>query len=484
MDVLRPSVGRIASPNHGALVPDGTGESEEGVMYIVHVDSDPEAHELVRRARERIAQRADFIAVDTLRSALCVLASTRVACVVTELGLRDASGLEVLRRLQRAQPGVPIVVLSAAAPELHAARGLGVREWVAKGDADPSMVAVAIGTALGRGLLETSLETAAVAEGPEVARFGGFDFIATTAPMRHVLRLIESAAESDVPVLLEGETGTGKEILARALHARSRRQGPVVVQNCGAVAEQLLESELFGHVRGAFTGAERDRPGLFVEAGAGTVFLDEIGEASPSVQARLLRVLQHHEVKPVGADRAQRVGARIVAATNRPLIDEVRTGSFRADLYYRLAVFPIHVPALRERAADIPRLVRHFLTRLMAEERREGLVLAPEALQVLTDYHWPGNVRELEHEMHRLVLTVPPKTRIMPDHLAPRIRHHGAVPGDEPLDDVLARVEIALIRDRLERFPTKADAARSLGITREGLYAKLRRLGMWGSSPA
>jgi DNA-binding NtrC family response regulator len=454
-------------------------------MYIVHVDADPAAHDLVRGARERVARRADFIAVDTLRSALCVLASTRVACVVTELRLRDAEGLEVLRRLQGAQPGVPVVVLSAAAPEAHGVQGLGVREWIAKAEADPAALAVAIRTALGRGLLETSLDADVVADGPEVARFGGFDFIATTAPMRHVLRLIESAAESDVPVLLEGETGTGKEILARALHARSpRRQAPIVVQNCGAVAEQLLESELFGHVRGAFTGAERDRPGLFVEAGAGTVFLDEIGEASPTVQARLLRVLQHHEVKPVGADRAQRVAARIVAATNRPLIDEVRTGRFRADLYYRLAVFPIHVPPLRQRVADVPRLVRHFLTRLMSEERREGLALSPEAVRVLAQYHWPGNVRELEHEVHRLVLTLPPRTRIGPEHLATRIRHHGAAPADEPLDDVLARVETALIRDRLDRFPTKADAARSLGITREGLYAKLRRLGMWGSTPA
>jgi len=454
-------------------------------MYIVHVDDDPAAHELVRRARERIAQRADFIAVDTLRSALCVLSSARVACVVTEIHLRDASGLEILQRIQVAQPGVPVVVLSATAPAIHGAHGLDVREWLSKQEAEPGALSVAIVTALGRGLLATSIDADVVADGPEVARFGGFDFIACTAPMRRVLRLIESAAESDVPVLLEGETGTGKEILARALHARSpRRAAAIVVQNCGAVAEQLLESELFGHVRGAFTGAERDRPGLFIEAGAGTVFLDEIGEASPNVQARLLRVLQHREVKPVGADRAQRVAARIVAATNRPLIDEVRAGRFRADLYYRLAVFPIHVPPLRQRAADVVRLVRHFLTRLMAEERREGLTISGEALHMLAGYYWPGNVRELEHEVHRLVLTVAPNTRILPEQLATRIRHHGAVLLDEPLDDMLARVEIALIRDRLDRFPTKADAARSLGITREGLYAKLRRLGMWGSSPA
>jgi Nif-specific regulatory protein len=286
-------------------------------------------------------------------------------------------------------------------------------------------------------------------------------------------------------VLLEGETGTGKEILARALHARSvRRQAPMVTQNCGAVAEQLLESELFGHVRGAFTGAERDRAGLFLEAGSGTVFLDEIGEASPTVQARLLRVLQHREVKPVGSDRAQRVGARIVAATNRTLAEEVRSRRFRADLYYRLAVFPIPVPPLRQRVTDIPRLARHFLDRFGMLERREGLGFSRDALHLFAAYHWPGNVRELEHEVHRLVLTIGRDVVILPDHLAPRIRHHAAVPVNEPLDDMLARVEIALIRERLDRFPTKADAARSLGITREGLYAKLRRLGIWSPSPS
>jgi len=455
-------------------------------MYIMHVDADPAASELVQRARARIAQHADVIAVDTLRSALCVLSSTRVACIVTELQLRDASGLDVVRQLLSAQPGVPLVVLSATVLDAQAAHALGIRERVPKPDAEVGMLAIAIGTALGRSLLAMPAPDGdLVAEGPDVERFGGFDFIASTAPMRRVLRLIESAAESDVPVLLEGETGTGKEILARALHARSpRANAAIVAQNCGAVAEQLLESELFGHLRGAFTGADRDRPGLFVEAGAGTVFLDEIGESSPSVQARLLRVLQHREVKPVGADRAQRVTARIVAATNRPLFDEVRAGRFRADLYYRLAVFPIHVPPLRTRAADVPRLARYFLERLMTEERREGIAFSTDALQVLAAYQWPGNVRELEHEVHRLVLTLPARTRIVPEHLAARIRQHVAGPVDEPLDDMLARVEIALIRDRLDRFPTKADAARSLGITREGLYAKLRRLGLWDPSPA
>jgi transcriptional regulator with PAS, ATPase and Fis domain len=261
------------------------------------------------------------------------------------------------------------------------------------------------------------------------------------------------------------------------VHARSRRRhDPFLVQNCSAIAEAVLESELFGHVRGAFTGAERDRPGLFLEAGEGTVFLDEVGEAPPSVQARLLRVLQHGEVKPVGSDRVQRVAARIVAATNRPLLASVRTGGFRADLYYRLSAFPVHVPPLRRRTADVPRLVEHFLAHWQREEGKTGLTVSPEALMLLGRHTWPGNVRELEHEVRRWALTLPSGTRVRPEHLGSAIRQRGDAA--EPLEELLARVERTLIQQRLDRYATKADAARSLGITREALYQKLRRLGL------
>src|SRR5437016_13008574 len=309
--------------------------------------------------------------------------------------------------------------------------------------------------------------------GPDAAAF-----VATTANMRAVLGLVERAALSTVPVLLEGETGTGKELLACAIHRRGPRpQAPLLVQNCAALAEGLLESELFGHVRGAFTGAERDRHGLFEEAGQGTVFLDEIGEAPPAVQAKLLRVLQHEEVKAVGADRARRVRARIVAATNRSLEAEVAAGRFRLDLYHRLAVFPIRVPPLRHRTADLPALAAHFLARCEERERRAMGGFDGAALRALQAYPWPGNVRELANEVHRLVLSVGSGQRIRRHHLAARIRDADpALPG-EPLARILPRVELALIRQRLQQEPTKSAAARSLGITREALYAKLRRLG-------
>jgi len=304
-------------------------------------------------------------------------------------------------------------------------------------------------------------------------------FVATTSGMRAVLDLALRAARSRVPVLVEGETGTGKEVVARAVHQRSaERDAPFLVQNCAAIAESLLESELFGHLRGAFTGASRDRAGLFLEAGRGTVFLDEIAEAPPSVQARLLRVLQHDEVKAVGADRTRPVHARIIAASNRSLEDEVRAGRFRRDLYYRLAVFPIRIPPLRHRTADVPVLAQHFLRSAETREARTTGGFDADAVERLQTYPWPGNVRELENEVHRLVLSVRPGDRIRRHDLARRIRDTDAAPCGEPLARILARVELALIRERLARTATKSAAARSLGITREALYAKMRRLGM------
>jgi transcriptional regulator with GAF, ATPase, and Fis domain len=304
-------------------------------------------------------------------------------------------------------------------------------------------------------------------------------FVVATPAMHAVLALVARAAGSAVPVLIEGETGTGTELVARAVHDRGPRRGaPFLIQNCAALPETLLESELFGHVRGAFTGADRDRRGLFEEAEDGTVFLDEIGDAPPAVQAKLLRVLQSGETKPLGADRVRQVRARVVAATNRALEDEVAAGRFRADLYYRLAVFPLRLPPLRHRAPDVAPLAAHFLARHETQERRETGGFDADALRLLCAYPWPGNVRELENEIHRLVLSVPRGARIRPRHLARRIRDVPHEMPDVPLDRLLARVELAIIRQRLAEKATKRAAAASLGITREALYAKMRRLGL------
>ena len=449
-------------------------------LHILQVEDDQAGGALVRQALRRTEAGVRVTTAARLRSAIEALQNPGIRCVVTGLHLPDAEGVRIVGALRSARRDLPVIVVTGAGSEelAVAALKMGAADYVSTRSPALEHLPALVREALGRSVL-AGVEEAA--EGRCVAgeAADGRPFVATTPNMHAVLGLVERAARSSVPVLIEGETGTGKELLARAIHQRGpRRDAPFLVQNCAAISESLLESELFGHVRGAFTGADRDRRGLFEEAGAGTVFLDEIGEAPAAVQAKLLRVLQHEEVKAVGADRARRVRARIVAASNRPLEDETRAGRFRVDLYYRLAVFPIRVPPLRHHTPDVPVLVRHFLRRFEAHEQRETGGFDPDALRALQVYDWPGHVRQLENEVHRLVLSVAAGQRIRRHHLARPIRDADPAGRGEPLARSLARVEIALIRQRLQQTPTKSAAARSLGITREALYAKMRRLGM------
>jgi len=454
------------------------GLSALTTFRVLLVDPDPDAAARLRQVLAGVDGDVRVTSAARLVSALTAIRQRDVACVVTELLLPDRQGMDVVRELRAARPQLPLIVFTAAGSEDTAvsAMKLGAADYIAKHPVSATQLAVAVRAAIGRAVM-TALDGSAGGEAPAAEPpLPGPDWVAATTGMRYALLLAQRAAQSRVPVLIEGETGTGKELLARAIHRNGpRRESRFVVQNCGALAEGLLESELFGHVRGAFTGAERDRQGLFAEAADGSVLLDEIGEAPPSVQVKLLRVLQQGEVKSVGADRTHVARARIIAATNRSLASEVEAGRFRRDLYYRLAVFPIHVPPLRHRAAEIPLLATRFLARFEREERRQTAGFAPEALDALSRYAWPGNVRELEHEVHRLVLTVANDQRIRPHHLAPAIR--ACTTPMVPLAPLLARVELALILQRMDALPTKAAAARSLGITREALYGKLRRLG-------
>jgi Nif-specific regulatory protein len=309
--------------------------------------------------------------------------------------------------------------------------------------------------------------------------------VARSAAMAHALALVERARTSQATVLLTGETGTGKEVLARAVHTGSHRAARAFVAvNCAAFPDALLESELFGHTRGSFTGADRDKKGLFEQANGGVLFLDEVGETSPSLQAKLLRVLQEREVRRVGGAQARRVDVRLIAATNRDLRKEVAKGSFREDLYYRLAVFPIAVPPLRSRREDILPLAEHFLAQHGENEGTPGCRLAPEAARLLATHTWPGNVRELENEMQRCLALVEAGELITPDLLSDRIagitEPVGAVTREgETLREALERVEGWLIRRSLDAHGgRRAATARRLGITREGLYKKMKRLGI------
>jgi transcriptional regulator with GAF, ATPase, and Fis domain len=321
----------------------------------------------------------------------------------------------------------------------------------------------------------------------EKRRGGGKDvtIIGHSEPMMNVMRHLEKVVDTRVTVLIEGETGTGKELIAAAVHYRSRRRDRLfVAQNCAAIAESLLESELFGHKKGAFTGANDDKKGLFEIADGGTLFLDEVNSTSLSLQSKLLRALQEGEIRPVGATSAKHVDVRIVAATNRDLEQAVKQGGFREDLYYRLKVFPIRLPPLRERREDIPALAAHFLSRYADELRKPVGGFSQQALELMMSYDWPGNVRELQNEVQRVVIQLDPGSFATPDLLSPHIKKALGVVGRASvqkgtLREMMDSVEKYLLLEMLnEHGQNKTSAAKALGITREGLHKKLRQHGM------
>lgn len=303
--------------------------------------------------------------------------------------------------------------------------------------------------------------------------------------MQQVFAQLDRVIDTRATVCIEGETGTGKELIASAIHYRSsRRDKMFVAQNCAAMPENLLESELFGHKRGAFTSADSDKKGLFEIADGGTLFLDEMGEMPLALQSKLLRVLQEGTIRPVGATAEKQVDVRILCATNRDLTAEVEKGRFRQDLFYRLMVFPIRLPPLRERREDIPALAKHFLTRYTEEYRVHIPGFAPEALDALTSHTWPGNIRELENEIQRLVIQAEPGCDIQVSDLSPRLRKiEGTLakvaPKKGTLKEMMDQVERWLITEALrEHGGNKTRTAATLGITREGLHKKLDKLGL------
>jgi len=294
--------------------------------------------------------------------------------------------------------------------------------------------------------------------------------------MQSIYKLIEDIAPTDTTVLIQGESGTGKELVANAIHQNSLRQhNGFVVINCSAYPATLLESELFGHEKGAFTGAVRQKIGRFEQAHGGTVFLDEIGETPPSAQIKLLRVLQTHKFERVGGEQTLTVDVRFLAATNKNLLQEVKDGNFREDLYYRLNVIPIHLPALKKRRNDIPLLARHFLRRFAAEQGKDIQEFSPQAMRLLLDYSWPGNVRELENSIeHALVLAHGKQIEI--SDFPSAIQHHKSDSREVEIQGTIMENEAKLLKDALEDCDwNKKQAARRLGISRNTLYRKLKK---------
>jgi transcriptional regulator with GAF, ATPase, and Fis domain len=327
--------------------------------------------------------------------------------------------------------------------------------------------------------------------GRERSRTGEHRIVGDSQRLAQALALLDKVVDTRITVLIEGETGTGKELFASAIHYRSQRRDKLfVAQNCAAFPENLLESELFGHKRGAFTGATEDKKGLFEVADGGTLFLDEVGEMPLSLQAKLLRVLQEGEVRPLGSSATRKVNVRIVAATNRNLEQEVAAGRFREDLYYRLKVFPLRVPSLRERREDIPLLAAHFLERYTREFGRSAAGFTEGALQRLRAYDWPGNVRELENEVQRAVIQADGESLIGPELLSSRVFGEEG-PASAPAADSAPAVAGETLRETMDRYEkqlliqalaahgnNKTSAAKTLGITREGLHKKLKAFGL------
>jgi two-component system response regulator HupR/HoxA len=423
--------------------------------------------------------------------ALAVLAREEVAVIVTDQRMPGMTGVELLCRSQAVAPEALRIVLTAYTDVdslMEAVNAGHIYYFLAK-PWEPKELALVVRRAAERYALlqdvvrlRDELELAYNTLRREVAadrvRPPSLDtLIGAATGLRDVVALARKVMGGDTTVLLLGETGTGKELIARLLHEGSpRRARPFVAQNCGALSESLLESELFGHVRGAFTGATGDRKGLFEEADEGTVFLDEVGEMSPATQLRLLRVLQEGEIRRVGAAASRKVDVRVIAATNADLEAEVDAGRFRKDLYYRLSVFPILLPPLRERLQDIPALAEHFLRVYRERARRAIPGFTTDALRCLRAYPFPGNVRELENEVERAVALADDGEPIGVEHLSERIRQGTAAAATPPtLVEAIERLKRRMIEDALRECGSKTRAAERLGLSRQSLQQMLRR---------
>ncbi len=348
------------------------------------------------------AEGYDVVTAGDAPTALACL-ETPVDVVLCDVRMPGMDGLELLPELIRRLPGAPVLLMSAYGSGDLAVEALerGAFDYLAK-PFQPAEVMLAIRKARER---ERLRRNNALLQRDVSRAVGERPIVAASPAMIDLLELLERAAEYKATVLLTGESGTGKEVLARAIHAQSgRRHQAFVAVNCGAIPEALLESELFGHARGAFTGADRARRGLFVEADGGTLFLDEIGELPPSLQVKLLRVLQEEEVRPIGESKSLRVDVRVIAATSRDLEREVASGRFREDLFYRLDVFRVRVPPLRERREDVPLLIDHFIARFRETLGRPVRTIADDALDRMLEHSWPGNVRELENVIERAMI--------------------------------------------------------------------------------
>jgi len=401
--------------------------------------------------------------------------------ILMDVRMAKMDGMEALRRIHAYNPAIPVVIMTAYSSVDSAVEAIkiGAHDYLTK-PLDFERLRLTMARALDhRQVVEEKVE--AKSRKREAIDTGGI--VGKSPVMKELLEMVSFVAPTEATVLITGESGTGKELIASALHNNSaRKAGPFVKVNCAALVENLLESELFGHEKGAFTGADRRRDGKFVQADGGTLFLDEIGETSPAMQVKLLRVLQEHELQRVGGQDVVQVDVRLLAATNRVLEDEVKAGRFREDLYYRLNVVSLHVPSLRERRDDIPLLVEHFLAAYGTKNNRKIAGVTPRCMDILLHYPWPGNVRELENAMERGVILM--RGDYLDEESLPiPIRKWAQQEGDsltagmgEGLPSSLEEAEKMVILKTLDEVDgNKSEAARRLGITRKTLLSKLTK---------
>ncbi len=447
---------------------------------ILVVDNDKSMAEVIASSIE--SEDYEVMKAHSGAEAVALIARARPDLVVTDLKMSDIDGIGVLKEAKKIDPDVVVVIVTAFASIQTAINAMkeGAYDYVIKPfKLDELRIVVS------RGLDLRMIKAENVSLKKELERqYGLENIIGKSREMERLFETIRKVSEVDTTVMITGESGTGKELVARAIHYNSPRRGSqFVAVNCGALPEGILESELFGHVKGAYTGAVSTKAGLFQEADHGTLFLDEIGITTPAIQVSLLRVLQDREIRMVGDTKSVRVDVRIIAATNEDLEAKVKAGAFREDLYYRLTVIPIEIPPLRRRRDDIPLLIRHIVGKLAV---RTGMVktVSDEAAELLCRYNWPGNVRELENVIEGAVSLTPSAT-IYPRDLPERVRNYapdredGA--GQKTLGEFMSLVEKRHIESVLKEVDgNKKLAAEVLQISLASLYRKIDELGIGG----
>jgi DNA-binding NtrC family response regulator len=486
---------------------------------ILIVDDDPTQRRLMRAVCEKAGY--PVLQADSGETALSVLQSQQgaeVGLIMLDLRMPGLGGMETLKRAKSFREDLPVIVLTAqgGVDTVVQAMQNGAADFFVK-PASPERVIVSINNALNLTVLKGEVSRL---KRKHEGSMAFKDLVGESAALRHVTRLGERAAASNIPILISGESGVGKEMIARAIQGSSdRARRPFITVNCGAIPENLVESILFGHEKGSFTGAVGKHIGKFQEADGGTIFLDEVGELPADMQVKLLRVLQEGEVDPIGAKRPTKVDVRIISATNRDLAEAVKANEFREDLFYRLNVFPIVAPPLRDRPEDIPALIDHFIQRYNAEERRDILGVRHEVLDVLMRQPWPGNVRQLENTIFRAVVLAEGPYLTPVDfpllaaefeaagvHVGPPMlepeepafdgagpSHVNSTPafaaprGDDPISvfdregnlRTLEEIERDLIRLAIDTYEGRmSEVARRLGMGRSTLYRKIRDHGI------